>query len=61
MTTDAPIVEALERYAAARGITRGSREWGELVAGYRRNPTVFAELLEKELARIRCAAGSLEK
>ncbi len=50
--TDTPIAATLERYAVARGIVRGSKEWSQLLLGYQRKPLEFAELLDKELARL---------
>lgn len=49
---DAGIAEALERYAAARNIDRLSPEYCQLLTGFQRNPSVFAQLLDRELARI---------
>jgi hypothetical protein len=49
---DASIAAALEKYCAACDIERRSPEYRGLVKGYRRNPPVFAELLDRELARL---------
>lgn len=55
--TDAGIAARLEEYRAARGLDRGSLEYRQLLSGYRHNPH-FAELLEKELARLHGAANA---
>lgn len=50
----AGIAEKLENYRQTRHIEVGSLAWRELLAGYRHtDPTVFAELLDRELARLR--------
>lgn len=49
---DTDIAEALERYAAARHIRRGSPAWSALLLGYQRTPSTFAELLNRELDRM---------
>lgn len=46
------IAATLERYRAARGIQRGSKQWAQLLQGYQRKPLEFAELLDAELARM---------
>ena len=55
---NAPIAAAIERYAVAAGIRRGSPQWSQLLLGYQRNPVVFGELLDRELARMQEKAES---